>query len=88
MTGDAVDLRSQRIRRAAEALRRAGYRTTPSPDAEADRWVFVVEAGETEDGCPCHRLLWLPREPAEDWQRARFGPCEPPPNGDTDAAAG
>jgi hypothetical protein len=84
---DVVDLRRHRIRRAGEALRRAGRRTTPPPDAEADRWVLVFDVSNTEDGLPSSTPTWLPRKPCEDWQRARFGPCEPP-NGDTDPAAG
>lgn len=85
---DPVDLRRHRIRRATEALHRAGRRTVPPPQTEADDWVLVFEVGDTEDGLPCSRPLWLPRKQSDDYQRARFGPCEPPPNGDTDAAAG
>lgn len=73
MTG-IVDLRLHRIRSVAAALHRAGYRTTPPPDAEADQWVCSVEAGEDEHGQPVHRLIWHPRKEITDWQNARFGP--------------
>jgi hypothetical protein len=72
------DLRLRCIRQATEASRRAGYRTTPPPNAEAGQWVCSVQAGEDEDDRPVHRLIWSPRKEAEDWQRARFGPCELP----------
>ena len=85
MTHDVVDLRQHRIRYAREAVRRAGYRAIPPPDAEADLWTLVFEVGETEDGHSCHRPLWFPRKQSEDWQRARFGPCEPPHAGSRDA---
>lgn len=69
---DIADLRLHRIRTAAAASRRAGYRTNPPPDIEADRWVCSVQAGEDEDGRPVHRLIWHPCKEAMDWQHARF----------------
>ena len=76
---DVVDLRLYRIQSAAAASRRAGYRTTPPPDVEADQWVCSVQTGEDEDGCSVHRLIWHPLKEAMDWQHARFGPAESVP---------
>ena len=74
-----ADLRRYRIQAAAEALRRAGYRTTPPPDDEVDHWVWCVEAGEDEHDCPIHGLIWHPLKEAMAWQHARFGPTESAP---------
>ena len=76
MNTDMADLRLRRILHAGEALRHAGYRVTAPPDATADQWVCIIEAGETEEGHPVHRTIWIPRKAAEDWQHARFGPIE------------
>ncbi len=76
---DIADLRLHRIRAASAALRRAGYRTTPPPDTEADQWISSIQAGEDEDGHPVHRVIWHPCKEAMDWQHARFGPFEPSP---------
>ena len=81
MTDDVIDLRVRRILRAGEAARRAGYRVTAPPDAEADHWLSCIEAGEDEDGHPVHRTVWLSRKVAEDWQHARFGPFKPDSDG-------
>ena len=67
----------RRILRAGEAARRAGYRVTAPPDAEADQWVWCLKVGDDEDGSPTHRSVWLPRKASEDWQHARFGPFSP-----------
>lgn len=71
--GAVAELRPHRIRRVALALRRAGCRTEPPLPAEAHRWVFAVQVEDAEDGTPRSRPVWLPREEAEAWQRARFG---------------
>lgn len=74
---NVVDLRMQRIHRAREAARLAGYRITAPPDAEADQWLYCVEVGYDDDGSPVQESVWLPRKATEDWQYARFGPFSP-----------